>query len=97
MYGRLDCLINNVGVHPFNITIDNCSSEFFRKQLEVNTVSNFIVTKYALPHLRKTQGIIWLYTIYQAITSRPNYNRFSKIHERKAQSQREQSNQECEC
>ncbi|CAG2186278.1 17-beta-hydroxysteroid dehydrogenase 14 [Mytilus edulis] len=58
-YGRLDCLINNVGTrksspHP----IDEFSAEDFRKLIDLNVVSYFLFSKYALPYLRLTEGSI---------------------------------------
>src|SRR2546429_9532193 len=57
-YGRLDCLINNAGWHPPHKTIDDFSIEDFRSLLDLNLVSIFAACKFALPHLRKTQGNI---------------------------------------
>lgn len=57
-YGRLDCVINNAGVHPPFQTIDEISADEFRSLLENNLVSYFLVAKYSLPHLRKTKGNI---------------------------------------
>ncbi|XP_067325990.1 17-beta-hydroxysteroid dehydrogenase 14 [Anolis sagrei] len=57
-YGSLDCLVNNVGVHPPYKTIDDFTAEEFRDLMEVNTVSYFLASKYALPYLRKTKGNI---------------------------------------
>ena len=55
-YGRLDCLINNAGMHPPHKTIDEFSVEEFRDLLDLNLVSYFSACKYALPHLRKVRG-----------------------------------------
>src|SRR5215831_9879760 len=57
-YHRLDCLINNAGWHPPAKRIDEFSPEDFRALLDLNLVSVFAGCKYALPHLRKTQGNI---------------------------------------
>jgi NAD(P)-dependent dehydrogenase (short-subunit alcohol dehydrogenase family) len=57
-YGRLDCLINNAGWHPPHKPIDGFSVEEFRALLDLNLVSVFAACKFALPHLRKTQGNI---------------------------------------
>ncbi|XP_078583428.1 L-fucose dehydrogenase-like isoform X2 [Branchiostoma floridae x Branchiostoma japonicum] len=57
-YGRIDCLINNAGMHPPEQTIDDTSVDEFRSLLNLNLVSYFIASKFALPHLRKTQGNI---------------------------------------
>ena len=57
-YGRLDCLINNAGWHPPHKPIDDFSVEEFRDLLELNLVSIFTASKFALPHLRQTKGNI---------------------------------------
>ncbi|XP_048580984.1 17-beta-hydroxysteroid dehydrogenase 14 isoform X2 [Nematostella vectensis] len=57
-YGRLDCLINNAGRHPCHKSVDDTSVNELRDLLEVNLVSYFLMCKFALPHLRKTQGNI---------------------------------------
>ncbi|XP_063399132.1 17-beta-hydroxysteroid dehydrogenase 14-like [Mytilus trossulus] len=57
-YGQIDCVINNAGQHPEYRTIDDYTAEEFRKLFEVNVLGYFLVSKYALPHLRKTEGNI---------------------------------------
>ena len=57
-YGRLDCLINNAGWHPPHKSIDDFSVQEFRDLLELNLVSIFTASKFALPHLRRTKGNI---------------------------------------
>jgi NAD(P)-dependent dehydrogenase (short-subunit alcohol dehydrogenase family) len=57
-FGRIDCLINNAGWHPPHRPIDEFSVEDFRALLELNLVSYFAASKFALPHLRKVQGNI---------------------------------------
>jgi len=57
-YGRLDCLINNAGWHPPHKSIDDFSVQEFRDLLELNLVSIFTASKFALPHLRQTKGNI---------------------------------------
>ncbi len=57
-YSRLDCLINNAGWHPPHQPIDDFTVQDFRDLLELNLVSIFAACKFALPHLRITQGNI---------------------------------------
>ena len=58
LHGRLDCLINNAGWHPPHKPIDNFSVREFRDLLELNLVSIFTASKFALPFLRQTKGNI---------------------------------------
>ncbi|HSE34376.1 MAG TPA: SDR family oxidoreductase [Pyrinomonadaceae bacterium] len=57
-YGRLDCLINNAGWHPAHKPIDDFTIQEFQSLLDLNLVSIFAACKFALPHLRKTNGNI---------------------------------------
>jgi NAD(P)-dependent dehydrogenase (short-subunit alcohol dehydrogenase family) len=57
-YNQIDCLINNAGWHPPHRPIDGFSVEEFRALLDLNLVSVFAASKFALPHLRKTKGNI---------------------------------------
>src|SRR5688572_18282469 len=55
-YGKLDILVNNAGVFLVNAETDDIPVETFDRQQRANTRSAFLMTKYALPHLRKTKG-----------------------------------------
>ncbi|XP_077115652.1 L-fucose dehydrogenase isoform X2 [Ranitomeya variabilis] len=57
-FGKIDCLINNAGWHPPEQIIDNTSAQDFQDLLSLNLIGYFLTAKYALPHLRKTQGNI---------------------------------------
>ncbi|XP_060607332.1 17-beta-hydroxysteroid dehydrogenase 14-like [Ruditapes philippinarum] len=57
-HSKIDCLINDVGIHHGNHLIDELTVDSFRQILNVNVVSMFAMCKYALPHLRKTKGSI---------------------------------------
>ena len=55
-YGKLDILINNAGVFLNNAEIQDYPVEDFDRTLTMNLRSAFLMTKYAIPHLRKTNG-----------------------------------------
>jgi len=57
-FGQIDCLINNAGWHPPFQPIDDFSGDDFKDLFNLNVVSYFLASKYALPHLRKTRGNI---------------------------------------
>ncbi|XP_056466838.1 17-beta-hydroxysteroid dehydrogenase 14 [Gadus chalcogrammus] len=58
LYGQLDCLVNNAGWHPPHKETDETSAEEFKDLLNLNLISYFLASKFALPHLRKTEGNI---------------------------------------
>jgi NAD(P)-dependent dehydrogenase (short-subunit alcohol dehydrogenase family) len=57
-FGRLDVLINNAGVLLVNAETDDMPVDKFDEQIRCNVRSAFLMTKLALPHLRKTRGNI---------------------------------------
>jgi NAD(P)-dependent dehydrogenase (short-subunit alcohol dehydrogenase family) len=57
-FGRLDVLVNNAGVLLANAETDDMPIDKFDEQVRNNIRSAFLMTKYALPHLRKSKGCI---------------------------------------
>jgi NAD(P)-dependent dehydrogenase (short-subunit alcohol dehydrogenase family) len=57
-YGKLDVLINNAGILLVNAETDDMPIEMFDEHIRCNVRSAFLMTKYALPHLRKACGNI---------------------------------------
>ncbi|TDD97786.1 SDR family oxidoreductase [Flavobacterium cellulosilyticum] len=55
-YGRIDAVINNVGVND-GAGLD-ASYEEFMNSLKLNVVSYFLLTKFALPYLKESKGNI---------------------------------------
>src|SRR5690242_4325072 len=55
-YGRLDVLINNAGVLLVGAETDKIPVDKFDEHLRCNVRTAFLMTKHALPHLRKTRG-----------------------------------------
>lgn len=55
-YGKLDILINNAGVLVVGAKTDDTPVDKFDEQIRCNIRSAFLMTKYALPHLRKSRG-----------------------------------------
>jgi len=52
--GRLDILVNNTGGLVKRARIEDCTLENWKKSLDINLTSAFLVTKHAIPHLRAT-------------------------------------------
>lgn len=56
LYGRIDAIVNNVGVND-GVNLD-ASIEAFMNSLKLNLVSYFAMVKYALPLLKESKGSI---------------------------------------
>jgi NAD(P)-dependent dehydrogenase (short-subunit alcohol dehydrogenase family) len=57
-FGRLDVLVNNAGVLLANAETDDFPINQFDEHIRCNVRSAFLMTKFALPHLRETRGVI---------------------------------------
>lgn len=55
-YGRLDVLINNAGVLLVGAETEKIPLDTFDEHLRCNVRTAFLMTKHALPHLRKWKG-----------------------------------------
>jgi NAD(P)-dependent dehydrogenase (short-subunit alcohol dehydrogenase family) len=55
-FGRLDVLVNNAGVLLANAETDKMPIEVFDEQVRHNVRSAFLMTRFALPHLRRSRG-----------------------------------------
>jgi len=50
--GRIDILLNNAGSPLQRSKLEQCPTELWRRALDVNVTSAFLVTRRAIPHLR---------------------------------------------
>ena len=57
-YGKLDILINNAGVFPVMEKMPNYPTDAFEYLIKNNIRTAFVMTKYAIPALKKTMGCI---------------------------------------
>jgi NAD(P)-dependent dehydrogenase (short-subunit alcohol dehydrogenase family) len=57
-YEKLDILISNAGVFPVMEEIHNFPTEAFDYLIKNNVRTTFLMTKYAIPELKKTKGCI---------------------------------------
>ncbi len=55
---RIDCLINNAGVHPPATSLEDTSIESLEELLRINFVSSFAGVQAALPYLRQSRGTV---------------------------------------
>ncbi len=58
VFGRLDCLINNAGIHPPDTPIEQMSMDEVRRAFDINFFSTYVASRIALQHLRTTRGSI---------------------------------------
>src|SRR5690606_9923310 len=58
-YGRLDIVVANAGFGVFG-SIDTLTAKDWQRQLQGNVTGLALTVKYALPHLKQTQGRIGL-------------------------------------
>jgi len=56
-FGQLDILFNNAGIW-IEGTAEKTSETDWNKVIDVNLKGTFLCSKYALPHLKKTKGVI---------------------------------------
>jgi len=56
-YGKIDILFNNAGI-VLSGAIDTMFTEDWDRTMAVNVRGIYLVTKYTIPYLRKTQGVI---------------------------------------
>ena len=56
-YNHLDILVNNAGI-VIPGRVDNTSSKDWDRTMEVNLRGSYLVSRFAIPHLRKTEGVI---------------------------------------
>ena len=55
--GKLDILVNNAGIE-LEATIEHTSPDDWDRVMAVNARGPFLCSKFALPHLRRTRGVI---------------------------------------
>lgn len=56
-YGKIDGLINNAGVND-GVDLETGSPERFMQSIQKNLLHYYTLAHYALPHLKKTKGVI---------------------------------------
>ncbi|OZC35215.1 oxidoreductase [Marinobacter vinifirmus] len=70
--GGLNAVINNAGIaDPHTGPVEELSLEQWQRRLNVNLTGPFLVTKHAVPHLRKAQGAIVNMASTRALQSEP--------------------------
>lgn len=75
-YGRIDALINNVGVND-NVGLENGSPDAYIESLKKNLFHYYNMAHYALPHLKETKGSIVNISSKVAVTGQGNTSGYS--------------------
>lgn len=57
-FGKIDVLVNNAGVFLFTGELTDYPVDDFDRTLRMNVRSAFLMTKFALPHLQKSKGVV---------------------------------------
>ncbi|MGD8505138.1 MAG: glucose 1-dehydrogenase [Candidatus Bathyarchaeota archaeon] len=70
-FGRLDVLINNAGILSTGTVEDTAEADWDRV-IDVNLKGVFLCSKYALPHLRRTNGVIVNIASSDGLVAEPN-------------------------
>ncbi len=70
--GQLDVLVNNAGV-MMESTIEEMALEDWQKTVELNLTVPFLLTKYALPYLKKSRGSIVNIGSIEGLGSNPGH------------------------
>ncbi len=58
IFGKIDILVNNAGIFPKVKPLHEISEEEWNDIIDVNLTGQFRFTKFAIPHLMKTNGCI---------------------------------------
>ena len=71
-FGRLDILVNNAADFT-QMSVEAADAEHWQKVLNVNVIGTALVSKYAIPHLKKQGGAIVIIGSQSAIIAQPNF------------------------
>jgi NAD(P)-dependent dehydrogenase (short-subunit alcohol dehydrogenase family) len=75
-FGKIDVLVNNAGVFIANAETDAYRIEDFDRTIRNNIRTAFLMTKFTLPHLRKTRGNIVFTGSEAGFNGSPNFTSY---------------------
>ncbi|RUT01829.1 oxidoreductase [Dulcicalothrix desertica PCC 7102] len=72
-FKHIHALVNNAGIsNPNNAPVEDLALEDWHKVIETNLTGYFLMSKYAIPHLRQSKGAIVNIASTRALQSEPN-------------------------
>lgn len=74
---RLDCLINNAGIHPPDTPIEATNDQLLQEVFQINFVSTFTASRTALPLLKPFSGTIVNMSSMTAVLGQKNSTAYS--------------------
>lgn len=57
-FGKIDILVNNAGIFPYIKPLHEIEEEEWNKIIDVNLTGQYRFTKFAIPFLKKTKGVV---------------------------------------
>lgn len=75
-FGRLDIVVNNAADFT-QMNIEDATLENWQKVLNVNVIGTALISKYAVPHLKKQGGAIVNIASMSGIIAQPNFATYS--------------------
>lgn len=75
-FGRLDILVNNAGI-SLDKEVTLLSLDEWNEVVGTNLTGAFLCSKYAVPHLKKTRGVIVNISCTRAVVSKPHSEAYS--------------------
>ena len=76
-FESIDLLINNAGISMWTTLLETEDMDLFDRVMRVNYLGNVYCTKYALPHLIKSNGTITCISSIQAIIGAPHHTAYA--------------------
>lgn len=76
LFGRIDVLISNAGV-SMRAMVNDCDTDVLKKVMDTNFWGAVYLTKYALPHLLKSKGMIVAISSISGIKALPGRSAYT--------------------